>query len=36
MLWLIEATLIIIAALLGMLFICKCKDCLDKFNGDEH
>ena len=36
MMWLIEATLIIIAALLGVLVICKCKECLDKCNGDEH
>ena len=36
MIWLVEGTLIIIAALLGMLIVCKCKDCLDKFNGDEH
>lgn len=33
MLWLIEATLIIIAALLLALILCKCKDCMDKFDG---
>jgi len=33
MMWLIEATLIIIIALLIVLIICKCKDCADKFDG---
>lgn len=32
MLWIIEATLIIIAALLAALLLCKCKDCLDQLD----
>jgi hypothetical protein len=35
MMWLIEGTLVIIAALLIVLIVCKCKDCLDKCNGDN-
>lgn len=35
MLWLIEATLLIIAALLAVLVLCKCNDCLSKLKGDE-
>ena len=33
MMWLIEGTLVIIAALLLVLVICKCKDCADKLDG---
>ena len=33
MIWLIEGTLIIIAALLVVLIVCKCKDYLDKFES---
>jgi len=35
MMWLIEGTLVIIAALLLVLVICKCKEGLDKFDGDN-
>jgi len=35
MMWLIEGTLIIIAALLAVLVLCKCKDCMDKLEGNE-
>jgi hypothetical protein len=35
MMWLIEGTLVITAALLIALIVCKCKDCLDRFNGDN-
>jgi hypothetical protein len=33
MIWLIEGTLVIIAALLVVLIVCKCKDCMDKLDG---
>ena len=35
MIWLVEGTLIIISALLVVLIVCKCKDCADRFNGDN-
>jgi hypothetical protein len=35
MMWLIEGTLVIIASLLAVIVICKCKDWLDKCNGDN-
>ena len=35
MMWLIEGTLIIISALLIVLIVCKCKEGLDKCNGDH-
>ena len=34
MIWLVEGTLVIIAALLAVLVVCKCRDCLDKCNGE--
>jgi len=35
MMWLIEGTLVIIASLLVVLIVCKCKDCLDKCSGEK-
>ena len=35
MIWLIESMLIIIAALLAVLVVCKCRDCLDKCSGNQ-
>lgn len=35
MMWLIEGTLVIIAALLLVLIVCKCRDCLDKCDGNN-
>lgn len=35
MMWLIEATLIIIAALVAVLVVCKCRDCMDKLDGNS-
>lgn len=34
MMWLVEGTLVIIAALVVVLIICKCRDCVEKFNGE--
>ena len=34
MIQLIEGAIIILAALVGMYIVCKCRDCLDKCNGD--
>jgi hypothetical protein len=36
MMWLVEGTLVIIIALLVVLIVCKCKDCLDKSSENEH
>ena len=35
MMWIIEGTLVIIAALLLVLVVCKCAEGLDKCNGDR-
>ena len=35
MIQVIEGAIIIVAALVGMYIVCKCRDCLDKFNGDK-